>query len=492
MTSFTVRRIPVRSISIILITLLVASCSSSPTAPPLGAPATISVISGGDQSGLAGYPLEQPVVVRVQDDAGRPIPGITLDLSTTVAAAQLFVDSTTTDAQGEVTFRWRLGATLGTQVTRIEAANATDVPALTISATSNGTPVRAISGDQSALCAIYTDGRLGCWQVDRGVPTTPPAVHPLDTSLRFTDIAVVYGYSTPSHFCAIVESGRVWCAELHINDWTASNWSELPGAYPAMTSVSGTRSGMGGPFGGTFCGLDQDGGVWCWGGDADGVLGVANAGPLMAATRVAIPDGATAFSMAISHGCAIVAAGTMWCWGDNQNYELGRAGGSAVDPAPAPIDAPLAFVHVAAMSHVGTCGITASQVLYCWGQASPSEFWAQLPQLADLSPPHQVLTGTAAVGYFDGGIFALESAGDARWWGGYDYLDGGSLATPTPTRYPLPFTNMLPHGGESVVLCGRNGAAGGTLCFITEMFQRSPTNVVDPNRLIAFGVPAME
>lgn len=58
-----------------------AASSREPVAPPApppppGPPAQIVVISGDNQTGIAGQPLPQPVVVEVRDSVGTPVPGV--------------------------------------------------------------------------------------------------------------------------------------------------------------------------------------------------------------------------------------------------------------------------------------------------------------------------------------------------------------------------------------------------------------------------------
>src|SRR5687768_9024853 len=54
--------------------LFVAACSDSPNEPKQGPPDEVVVFSGEDQSGMAGAPLPDPIIVVVLDAAGRPVP----------------------------------------------------------------------------------------------------------------------------------------------------------------------------------------------------------------------------------------------------------------------------------------------------------------------------------------------------------------------------------------------------------------------------------
>lgn len=472
-----------RLLCLVPLAAFLGACSSSPTDVSPGPATRIEIVSGNGQSQLAGFPLEQPVVVRVVDDRGRPIPGVELTATTPTAAAQLFVDTTVTNADGELTFRWRLGATLGDQSARVEAPGLANVASANVSATSTGSPVRAISGGSQGLCAVYPDGRIGCWKVDRGVPDTPPEVRLIATTLRFTDLTLI---SQPNDFqpasgCAVADSGRVWCFDLDQSDWGVDNMREVPGEYIRMQSLQGARNG-----GGAFCGLDSEGHVWCWGDNAHSRLGVPNTGPVTVATRVPVAGTIATLSLALTHACAATVDGTAWCWGTNATGELGRAG---TDSGPMPIESPLRFERVLTI-YLGSCGITAAEVVYCWGRGIPANIRNPMTP-AERLVPRQVLTGVSDVGGFPDAIFALQGGAAAQWWGDFDHLETGA-GVPTPARYPLPFTSFIQRtapDGDSPFMCGTSGPSGGALCFISEMFVSFPSHLPDPNRLIAFGVP---
>ncbi|HET9065450.1 MAG TPA: hypothetical protein VFN22_06495 [Gemmatimonadales bacterium] len=475
--------------------LLAAACADSPTRIGFGPPSRIEVVSGGAQSQLAGYPLDQAVVLRVVDERGLPVAGVPLTVSTVTPAAQLFLDTKTTDQQGKLSFHWRLGAVLGQQVVRIEAPGVASGMSTQVSASATGSAVRAISGGSPGLCAVYSDGRIGCWKVDRGIPTAPPTVHPVETTLRFTSLTLITtpASDTPAKGCAIAESGRVWCFDLDQDHWTVDNMREVPGDYDNMQSLESARNGGTSSFGGGFCGLDREGHAWCWGENVHDRLGFPNIGPIPVATRVPIPGTLSTLSLALTHGCATQVDGRTWCWGSNATGELGRAGTDQdpIDLAPMPIDSPLRFERVLTI-YLGSCGITVADVVYCWGRGIPASIRNTMTR-AEREMPQQVLTGVSDIGVFPDAIFALQGGGVAEWWGDFDYLETGA-GVPTPAKYPLPFTTFIARTApdlSSPFMCGSSGTAGGTLCFISEMFVSYPDHVIDPDRLIAFGVPPL-
>jgi acetyl esterase/lipase len=75
----------------------------------LGPPAHLVVVSGDGQTGRVGEPLARPVVVRVTDTAGRPLPGEKIGF----AGATWSADTVRGDENGEAAAVWTLGTRSG-------------------------------------------------------------------------------------------------------------------------------------------------------------------------------------------------------------------------------------------------------------------------------------------------------------------------------------------------------------------------------------------
>src|SRR4051812_40816564 len=76
---------------------LLAACSSSTEAPQ---PANIAVVSGSGQTGFAGLPLTQALVVKVTDANDNPLANQIVDFAVTAGAGTLNPATDTTDATG--------------------------------------------------------------------------------------------------------------------------------------------------------------------------------------------------------------------------------------------------------------------------------------------------------------------------------------------------------------------------------------------------------
>ncbi|HUQ15069.1 MAG TPA: hypothetical protein VM094_03370 [Gemmatimonadales bacterium] len=69
-----------------------------------------------------------------------------------------------------------------------------------------------------------------------------------------------------------------------------------------------------------------------------------------------------------SHTCGFVETGDAYCWGANDFGALGNMSTND-SPVPVPVDGGLKFVQLIAGGFIGhTCGRTASDMAYCWGE----------------------------------------------------------------------------------------------------------------------------
>ena len=99
---------------------VVDSFPPPPSAPVTG-PAEIRPVSGNGQRGVAGQPLPAPIVARVYDSVGNPVPSVPV---TWLAGqgGQLLQPDGTTDNLGTVSATWQLGTTKGTQTATVSSA----------------------------------------------------------------------------------------------------------------------------------------------------------------------------------------------------------------------------------------------------------------------------------------------------------------------------------------------------------------------------------
>lgn len=86
--------------------------------PSEGTAARITIVSGNPQNGTVGAALADSLVVRVLDQAGRPVPSQTVSWSVVAGGGSVAPVSATTDQDGRTAASWTLGSGAGTQQVR--------------------------------------------------------------------------------------------------------------------------------------------------------------------------------------------------------------------------------------------------------------------------------------------------------------------------------------------------------------------------------------
>ena len=184
-------------------------------------------------------------------------------------------------------------------------------------------PVPGLPGPVSSLalsndngCATIS-GELYCWGFN-GVGEIGNGKQ--DGSIyKATDTGVPSaGGAEGDDFGCALNGGYVECWGLN-NDGQVGDGSittTSPGGVPTPTFVSGLGSGaiVGLAAGTDFaCALNVNGGVLCWGNNAQGQLGTGSLSPSDSPTPV--PVSKLANVSAISAGCALLPDGSVWQWG---------------------------------------------------------------------------------------------------------------------------------------------------------------------------------
>jgi len=89
--------------------------------------ASLIAVSGRNQSYSVGTQLANPLVVRVNDQSGSPVSGVTVNFAVTAGAATLSAASATTDSNGRAQVNVTLGQTAGTITVRASVTGVTPV-----------------------------------------------------------------------------------------------------------------------------------------------------------------------------------------------------------------------------------------------------------------------------------------------------------------------------------------------------------------------------
>lgn len=116
------RHIAVPQFSLLVAALALYGCGGSDLTLPagpveLGAPSAITVLRGNEQTGTAGTPLPDSIVVKVTDSQGNALPGqqVVFVVASDAPGAAVTPGAAMTGSDGAAATRWILGGTAGTQ-----------------------------------------------------------------------------------------------------------------------------------------------------------------------------------------------------------------------------------------------------------------------------------------------------------------------------------------------------------------------------------------
>ncbi len=113
----------------------VAACSKNTVTSPAAGTATLSLTTGGSQSGVVGNALGDPVVVNVADESGKPLSGVAVTFSPASGDGTPSATQVSTDQYGNAFVYWTLGTVAGTDSMTITAGSLTPVAVVAL-----GTP----------------------------------------------------------------------------------------------------------------------------------------------------------------------------------------------------------------------------------------------------------------------------------------------------------------------------------------------------------------
>lgn len=171
-----------------------------------------------------------------------------------------------------------------------------------------------------------------------------------------------------AHTCALDEDGGVWC-------WGGSGAlePELVADLPPVSALSAGDEHT--------CALGVDRSVWCWGAGDRGQLGDGKLATSSPPSPVVGIDDAVRIAAGDHHTCALHEDATVSCWGDDTTGQLG----DTPTDEPRPLPQEVLGVQATELGAGGldgvsrTCAIANEEVL-CWGRLEPV---APIPELAD-------------------------------------------------------------------------------------------------------------
>ena len=417
-----------------------------------GVPARIAVTAGDDQAAVRGATLPGRVAVRVEDERGTPLDGVTVVFRVTAGGGS--VRPETVRAQnGMARATWTLGDEVGPQTLVAEVPDGG--PGVTVAATARYRldPAPRIAAGGTHTCRLLASGGAHCWggndngQLGAGATGRPAGATTVQGSAHLARLA-----TGVSHTCALDRDGAALCWGMN-NEGQLGTGDRTP--RPAPAPVRGVESYMAIVAGlAHTCALTDRGAAFCWGAGRYGQLGDGTGQSRPTPTPVAGGARFTALTAGWNHTCALTGDGAAYCWGVNADGQIGD--GATVDrAAPTPVAGELRFRGISAGA-THTCGITTDGQAYCWGEplgaGSPGST-AGAPTPALVEAPEQFVSSVAGALH----ACALTRDGVAYCWG---RNSSGQLGTGTTEDAPaavrvaggIRFSSLTARGSHT---CGR-------------------------------------
>ncbi len=272
----------------------------------------------------------------------------------------------------------------------------------------------SFSANEDLVCAVTTTGELRCWGGNR-----PPTV--LGAGNTWKSVATGgQRFVNSVTLCAIRSDDTLWC------------WSSGIDAAPAQPDTEKFESVALATT--NRCAISTAGGLYCWGTNNFGALGVADGLGRATPTQIGSDLDWKLVAPGNTHTCAIKKDGALYCWGWNAFGDVGDGAMNTQRNTPVPIDVGAAYADVSAKG-VATCGVKTDGSLMCWGtngalginfKTTPSAIdnakdWAKVR----LSPSHAC---------------ALKTTGALYCWGSNDRgqlgmpIAAGNLLRTTPQQ----------------------------------------------------------
>lgn len=228
-----------------------------------------------------------------------------------------------------------------------------------------GSGVSAVAAGSSHSCAAVPEG-LKCWGYN-----ALGALGLGEFSVFDSIPNLVHGFVRPvtsvsagnSHTCAVYDGG-VWCwgdneyGQLGIGEEPAQ---ELPQPVPGLANgVSQVSAGE------NFACALRLGAVWCWGAGANGQLGNAAIENSFTPVQVSgLGSGVSMITTGVSHACA-VQNGAAKCWGLNTDGQLGLGSNDYLRNKPQQVSGLESGVTLLTGGYTHTCAVVNGGAR-CWG-----------------------------------------------------------------------------------------------------------------------------
>lgn len=286
-------------------------------------------------------------------------------------------------------------------------------------------------------------------------PTPEPQVAPRPEVSACSLEVWAGAYST----CTILRSGAIYCwganqaGQLGLGDRTErvhapARLERLAG--PLVDVALGPNHG---------CALHADGGLFCWGSNQAGQLGVSAVTTRPVPARVEGLARLTGITVGNTHSCAVDEAGAVWCWGGGELGQLGQGKKSSSTPTRVP---GLAGIKAIAGGDDFVCALSREGQVSCWGAGErgqlgdgqrPGEKCLATFCRAEPKPVGDVGGAVAAIVAGHDHACALRGDGEVKCWGSNTRGQAGDGESGGARMHPvnvigLPRVEQLFSGGN--------------------------------------------
>ena len=340
----------------------------------------------------------------------------------------------------------------------------TEVPAEVLLAFGDVCPPSATTARISAggyhTCALNAGGVASCWGLGEygqlGTGATDSSVAPVTAAMPdgvvFREVA-----SGNAHTCAIADDGAVWCWGIDGDGIHDAQGNDAHGPRLVRFPVDVVATTIDGYY--HVCVTADDGTAWCWGRDTEGQLGNGSTTDSVAPVQVAMSED-VAFTRVVTggfHTCAIDADGTAWCWGQDLHGQLGDGGTDGDHGTPGRVAMPMGVTFTAlSAGFAHACALDADGAAWCWGDDSSGQL-GDGGAVDEPAPVAVAMPGGVRFTAIDAGnahTCALATDGTVWCWG-----LGVQGAAPTPVAIDGVVAAAISAGGFHTCVLATDGSA---------------------------------
>ncbi len=328
-----------------------------------------------------------------------------------------------------------------------------------------------VDAGEHTTCAIDTDQKVYCWGDNWGgqLGTGSLGGHTTERTSAVVGLTGVIDIAvggtsnyTGGHACAVKNDGTVWCWGNDDNgllgNGTYANepaFSSTPVQVVGVTNAIKVSADID-----HTCALKSTGTVVCWGDNAVGQMGNGTTTGLGQNSPVAVSNLADVVQISAGLGftCAVKDNGSVWCWGA---ATYGRMGTGSTNPAPqlVPVQASISSVVEVSTGDSHVCAVRSDQSLWCWGNGANGRLGNGFTTTQYSPVLVSSLTGVTSVslGYFHS--CAVKTDETAWCWGHgtYGQLGRGTFThSYTPVEVELPGVTHI-SGGRGYTCALRGG-----------------------------------